>query len=118
MLDECVEKYQLAGLDDHGRGFTRIVEVWRTASGYRAIFRYEARKITVEAGTSQEAVLVALVRSLQAEGFSQLRSQLSFRGTTYLGSRQPWIQYPDQRPSLARTRLAQWLARFTGSGRL
>jgi hypothetical protein len=70
----------------------------------------------VDGGESERAVLQALVRQLHAEGFTQLRTQLSFRGPVYLGSREPWIDYPDPAPRRVTSLLARWFGR-TGSGR-
>jgi hypothetical protein len=99
-----VEKYQLAGLDDRARGFNRVVEIEQVQAGYRAILRYEQAVITVDGHESGTAALHGLVQRLHSQGYAQLRSQMSFQGSTYLGTREPWVEYPDpnQPPLLGR----------------
>ena len=36
-----------------------------------------------------------IISTLQEQGYTQLRSQLSVQEGTYLGSQEPWIEYPD-----------------------
>jgi hypothetical protein len=36
-----------------------------------------------------------LVRMLRGRGYTQLRSRLNFKGAAYLGTQEPWIEYPD-----------------------
>ena len=110
MTGDPVEKHQLAGFDDRTRGFNRVVEVRQVEQAYRAVLNYEAQHITADVSESGRAALDALIRQLHTDGFTQLRSQLSFRGTEYLGSREPWIEYPDP----ARPRSAGMLARWFG----
>ncbi|MBM4120493.1 MAG: hypothetical protein FJ248_06280 [Nitrospira sp.] len=90
-----VEKHQLAGLDGRARGFNRVVEIERGAAGCCAMLRYEQTVIGVEGHPTEAAALHGLVVRLQSQGYTQLRSQLSFQGSAYLGSREPWIEYPD-----------------------
>lgn len=94
-MPEIVEKHQLAGLDAQDRGFNRVVELDRTEGTYRAVLRYETVQIAVDGCTTEAEALRELVRRLHAHGYAQLRSQMSFRGTVYCGSREPWIEYPD-----------------------
>jgi hypothetical protein len=112
MADEPVEKHQLAGLDERSRGFNRIVEVRQVEQAYRADLNYEAQHITADIGDSGRAALEALVRQLHSNGFTQLRSQLSFRAGEYLGGREPWIEYPDPREPWVSGLLARWLGRI------
>ena len=95
MPDQVQEKHQLAGLDTCERGFSRPVVFEQADGGYKAILRYETTRVVTSAQDTTEAALNELVRTLQGEGYSQLRSQLSVRGGTYLGSQEPWIEYPD-----------------------
>jgi hypothetical protein len=112
MPSDCVEKHQLAGLDERARGFNRVVEVERAGTIYRATMRYEQTRMTVDGHETETAALHGLVRHLHAHGYAQLRSQLSFRGADYLGSREPWIEYPDPtQPTNLFARLFGWLRR-------
>lgn len=99
MPAHCLEKHQLAGLDDRTRGFNRIIEVRQDEKGCCAILHYEAGVVAGANTESEQAALRALIEQLHAAGFTQLRSQLSFRGAAYFGSKEPWIEYPDpERP--------------------
>lgn len=91
------QTYQLAGLDPRERGFSRPVEVVSVDRQYRAILRYEAARIVTEAA-SQDAALERLIAALQRQGYRQLKTQISFRDGTYLGSRDPWTEYADPPP--------------------
>jgi len=115
-MPEIVEKHQLAGLDAQDRGFNRVVEVDRDGGAYRAVLRYETVQIGVDGCTTEAEALLKLVRQLHAHGYAQLRSQMSFRGNAYCGSREPWIEYPDpERPDGAPgglvARLLGWFRR-------
>ena len=95
MSDQIQEKHQLAGFDTRERGFSRPVLFERTDGGYQAILRYETTHIVTVAQATPVAALEELISMLQGQGYSQLRSQLNFRKGTYLGSQEPWIEYPD-----------------------
>jgi hypothetical protein len=95
MASESLERHQVAGIDARDRGFSRSVEIERTESGCRALLRYEATRIMTEERETPVAALGQLIRLLQAQGFSHLRSQITFKDGTYLGSREQWIEYPD-----------------------
>jgi hypothetical protein len=82
-------------LDARARGFNRRVDFEPAGSGYRAVFRYETERILTGEKDTREAALIELVRDLQARGYRQLRSQLSVRNGVYLGSQEPWVEYPD-----------------------
>ena len=110
MPDQVQEKHQLAGLDTCERGFSRPVVFEQADGGYKAILRYETTRIVTSAQDTTEAALNELVRTLQGEGYSQLRSQLSVRGGTYLGSQEPWIEYPD--PVRATEEESGWIKRL------
>ena len=90
-----LDKHQLAGLDDRIRGFSRPVEFDQAGEGYRAILRYESVRISTEVHPAQDLALLALIRTLQAQGYRQLRTQVSFRNGIYLGSQEIWVEYPD-----------------------
>ena len=95
MTTSQAETYQLAGLDARERGFNRPVDFERAGDGYRAVFRYETERILTEEKDTREAALIELVQVLQARGYRQLRSRLSVRNGVYLGSQEPWVEYPD-----------------------
>lgn len=91
--------YQLAGLDPRERGFSRSVEVREDDQRYRASLRYEATRVVTKPMDTQDAALQLLVATLHEQGYRQLKTQISFRSGTYLGSRESWVEYPD--PPLA-----------------
>ena len=99
MTNQPIEKHQLAGLDARARGFTRLVEFEQTEAGHRAVLRYETARFVTEGRPTSTEALQELVHLLQAQAYSQLRSQQSHRNGVYLGSQEPWIEYPDpERP--------------------
>ncbi len=94
-MSDVVEKHQVAGLDERQRGFNRQIDVERIDDGYRAILRYE--QILVETATCDTSVHTVdeLVRMLRDRGYTQLRSRINFKAAAYLGTQEPWIEYPD-----------------------
>ncbi|MFO0700929.1 MAG: hypothetical protein U0236_17035 [Nitrospira sp.] len=90
-----LDKHQLAGLDTRERGFSRPVEFERDGDGYRAFLRYETVRVTTEVHATQGEALTMLIRTLQAQGYRQLKTQLNFHNGEYLGSRELWVEYPD-----------------------
>ena len=96
MSDPAGEKHQLAGFDARERGFNRPVEFLRTASGYQATLRYEATHIVTPEAPSSADALRQLIVILQQQGYTQLRSQQSYRDGIYLGSQELWVEYPDR----------------------
>jgi len=95
MSDQAQEKHQLAGLDTRERGFSRPVVFEQADGGYQAILRYETTRVVTAVQATPGAALVELIRTLHGQGYSQLRSQLSVREGAYLGSQEPWVEYPD-----------------------
>lgn len=95
MSDQVQEKHQVAGFDARERGFNRPIVFEQAEGGYQAILQYEATRVVTIAQATPVAALEELIRTLQGQGYSQLRSQLSIRKGTYLGSQEPWIEYPD-----------------------
>jgi hypothetical protein len=89
------DKHQLAGLDHRERGFSRPVEFQGEEDGYRAILRYEAVRMTTDVQPTQDEALTLLIQTLHAQGYRQLKTQLSFRHGVYLGSQELWVEYPD-----------------------
>ena len=112
------EKHQLAGVDGRERGFSRPVVFEQTDGGYQAILRYETTHIVTIAQATPGAALEELIRTLQGQGYSQLRSQLSVREGSYLGSQEPWNEYPDparqpETPDGLISKLSAWFRRST-----
>lgn len=98
MAETVVDRHQLAGLDERERGFNRPVDIERGPDGWRASLRYETALISSDPVAAQTEALPALVALLQRRGYRQLKSQLSFQGGSYQGSRHEWIEYPDPDP--------------------
>ena len=92
------DRFQLAGLDDRQRGFSRPVDFEQVEGQYRARLRYESTQIVSAPSATEEAALLVLIHELQAQGYRQLKTQLSFRNGTYLGSQEHWIEYADPTP--------------------
>jgi hypothetical protein len=113
MSDQTQEQYQLAGFDARERGFSRPVVFENTDGGCRAILRYETTRVVTIAQATPGAALDELIRTLQGQGYSQLRSQLSVRQGTYLGSQEPWVEYPD--PARSMEQEGGWLKRLCRS---
>ena len=95
MGEEVLDKYRLAGLDERERGFSRLIGFERAGEYYRAILRYESTCVVTEPHAKQDVALLVLVQTLQVQGYRQLRTQMSFRHGTYLGSQESWVEYPD-----------------------
>jgi hypothetical protein len=110
MSNQAQEKHQLAGLDTLERGFSRPVVFEQADGRYQAILRYETTRVVTTAQDTTGAALEELVRTLQGQGYSQLRSQLSVREGTYLGSQEPWIEYPD--PARGAEEQGGWIKRL------
>ena len=110
MSDQAQEKHQLAGLDTRERGFSRPVVFEHADGGYQATLRYETTRVVTTAYDTPGAALEELIRMLQGQGYSQLRSQLSVREGAYMGSQEPWIEYPD--PARGTEQEGGWLKRL------
>lgn len=95
MTKAAIERYQLAGFDDRERGFNRPVECNEISGGYRAVLHYEGLRVCAEHPESTTGALKELVALLHQRGYRDLRSQLSFRQETYLGTQEPWMSYED-----------------------
>jgi hypothetical protein len=114
------EKHQLAGIDARERGFSRPIVFEQADGGYHAILRYETTRVVTTAQITTGAALEELIRTLQGQGYSQLRSQLSVREGAYLGSQEPWIDYPDparqpETPDGLIGKFFSWFSRSTSS---
>lgn len=113
MTEDRLERHQLSGLDSRQRGFSRSVEFERTGTGIRAVLRYETTRIVTEERQAPTDALQELIHVIQAQGYSQLRTQQSYRNGTYMGSQEPWIEYPDperqpEQPAGLFARLLGW----------
>jgi hypothetical protein len=97
MSDHIQEKHQLAGFDARERGFSRPIVFEQADGGYQAILRYETTRVVTTTQATPGGALEELIRMLQGQGYSQLRTQLTVLEGTYLGSQEPWIEYPDPR---------------------
>lgn len=120
MTQECSTKntYQISGIDDLERGFTRQVEVSSNQGLFHAVLRYEKLKVAGDPCIDEDAALRELIQRLQGQGYTQLRTQLIFRGTYYLGSQEMWVDYPDQESSTAsKGKLLHWIRRWFSSSR-
>jgi len=113
MSNQTQEKHQVAGLDPRERGFSRPVVFEQVDGGVQAILRYETTRVVTAAQSTPQTALEELIRTLQAEGYSQLRSQLSVRDGSYLGSQEPWVEYPDA--DHGTDRRGGWLKRWLWS---
>jgi hypothetical protein len=117
MPEPAGEKHQLAGFDARERGFNRPVDVVRTAAGYQAKLRYESTQVITPEAPSAADALQHMIRLLQEQGYTQLRSQQSYREGQYLGSQEPWVEYPDRQsePEIGLLGLIKkWLGRSPG----
>ena len=117
MPDPAEEKHQLAGFDARERGFNRPVEFVRTATAYQAVLRYESMHIVTPDAPSAAEALQHMIRLLQEQGCTQLRSQQSYRDGLYLGSQELWVEYPDRQPEPEVGLLGlfrKWLGRSSG----
>ena len=90
-----LDKYQVAGLDDRERGFSRSIEFEQVEREFRAVLRYEATHVTTDTHPTQDLALLSLIETLQSQGYHQLKTQMSFRNGAYLGSQELWVEYQD-----------------------
>lgn len=109
-------RYQLAGLDPRERGFSRPVQFRTQADGWCAVLQYEALRACTDPLPTQDDALARLVHDLHAQGYRQVKTQLTHRAGEYLGNRELWVEYPDpQTADVAEgwwQRLCRWV---TGS---
>ena len=94
--DGLVEKHQLEGVDPSDRYFNRAVLANRTPTGYAAKVMYEALTVEGQSHPTIAAAITELVETLQALGFSRLRTRANFKGTKYLAEKETWIDYRDR----------------------
>lgn len=113
------DRYQLAGIDDRQRGFSRPVEFERDNERYRALLRYESIRVMTEPSPTQDVALLVLIQTLHAQGYRQIKTQMNFRSGAYLGSQEPWIEYPDPPPGRSSGPLAKivnWFRQHAATG--
>jgi len=106
-MDFSTNIYQIAGLDDLGRGFNRQVEMKVVSETFQAVFRYERFLVKTEPQATEQAAVASLVNRLQDQGYTQLRSRLQFRGDANLGSQERWEEHQDPEPKGIMARLLQ-----------
>ncbi len=94
-MDSPTNTYQIAGLDDLGRGFNRQVEMKASNGTFQAVFRYERFLLETEPDVTEPAAINMLITQLQDRGYTQLRSRLQFQGEAYLGNQELWEEHPD-----------------------
>ena len=106
-MDSPSNTYQIAGLDDLGRGFNRQVEIKASNKTFQAVFRYERFLLETEPDVTEPAAINMLITQLQDRGYTQLRSRLQFRGEAYLGNQELWEEHPDPMTRGLLTRFVQ-----------
>lgn len=106
-VDSPTNTYQLAGLDDRGRGFNRQVEMKVMDGTVQAVFRYERFLLETEPQPTEKASVALLIAQLHDRGYTQLRSRLQFRGETYLGNQELWEEHQDPEPQGILARLLE-----------
>ena len=121
-MDSPTNTYQIAGLDDLGRGFNRQVEMKISNGTFQAVFRYERFLLETEPQVTEPAAIAMLITQLQDRGYTQLRSRLQFQGEAYLGNQELWEEHPDPETRGILARLVQTIRNTfrpggtTGSG--
>ena len=109
-----INKYQIAGLDQRGRGFNRLAEVLGSKDNYDASLLYETARFRTEKHPSEGDALNSLIGILHENGFRELRCQLTFKDEVYLGSQFEWTEYPDPVVVNKKTSVGfiQWIKSF------
>lgn len=93
------------------------MELVRTAAGYQARLRYESTHVVTPDAPSAAEALQHMIQLLLEQGYTQLRSQQSYRDGLYLGSQELWVEYPDRQPEPEVGLLGlmkKWLERSSG----
>ena len=101
--------YQIAGIDDLGRGFNRQIEMKVSNGTFQAVFRYERFLLATEPQATEQAAVARLINQLQDRGYTQLRSRLQFRDKSYLGNQELWEEHLDPEPQGILARFVQTL---------
>lgn len=90
---EPSEIHQIEGFDPRKRMFNRNLFVYKKDKQYAAQFTYENLHLeSTHFSTPFEAVQ-ELVRSVQSQNFTQLRTRLNFKGKKYLTELEPWVDF-------------------------
>lgn len=87
--------YQVAGVDNLDRGFSRQADMRQHDGYFQAIFRYEKFLLEAERQSTEPAAIANLVTQLHERGYTQLRTRLHFRGEQYLGNQEIWDEHKD-----------------------
>ncbi len=95
MTRELIAKYQLSGVDERDRGFSRQVCLEYDDGKYMASLKYEKILVETDGSRDEASAVEELVRTLHQLGYVQLQTQRSFSGRTYLGTQEPCVEYPD-----------------------
>lgn len=104
--------YQVAGVDERDRGFSRQAEMRHLDGQYQAIFRYEKFLLKVEPQATEQAAIALLIAQLHERSYTQLRSRVHFRGEQYLGNQEIWDEHPDPEPPNLVQRLLESIRGF------
>lgn len=109
--------YQLAGVDERERGFNRQVTIFCRNGRYQAVLRYERLCLEGTCQDTEAAALQALIYTLHERQYTQMWTQLIFCEGRYLGSQEPWVEYPDPEPPFQFFhRLKTWMKGWFPSG--
>ena len=95
MTRELVSKYQLSGVDERDRGFSRQITLKLVNGQYVAVLRYEQTFLETNVHKDESLALKDLIQNLHQIGYTQLQTQRSFSGDTYLGTQETCVEYPD-----------------------
>ena len=87
--------YQLEGIDDGGRYFSRSLEITDSEGLFSALINYEGLKIATNYYHTKEEALKELVSDLRKRGFIKIRARLNYIRGRYLVEERPWIYFPD-----------------------
>ena len=117
MPRELISKYQLSGIDERDRGFSRQVYLEFDHGQYLASLEYEETFVKTGLLNDESSALKELIRNLQHMGYTCLQTQRSFAGEIYLGTQEACVEYPDPEHSeqLAETDgVLGWMRRLLG----
>lgn len=98
MTRKLVSKYQLSGVDERDRGFSRQITLELDKGQYIASLRYEKTFFETRVHTDELLAVKDLIGNLHKLGYTQLQTQRSFSGNTYLGTQEICVEYPDPKP--------------------
>ena len=111
-MESTSNHYQIAGIDDRDRGFTRQTEIRNLDGHYQAIFRYETFFLDAEPQVTEQAALANLIKQLQKRRYTQLYSRLQFRRGHYLGTQEIWEEHQEPESLNLVQRLIEAIRRF------